>query len=395
MEHKPTMKSIITILIALISIFSTQTMALNPAKKKLNRTNLKEIYNQDKFTDFKAVIYHISDEKSKVYVDIKLKDLKYFQAQNKNSHFARFRIFYELFQSYETRTPIDTATLNFTDTLNYGLDADMIPDFDVSAIFPGDYILKITLTDLNRKEDNTVFNIFKVSKTDKTTAQNFLVTDNENNPIFTKNIVPGQIFKIRYNNEEVKQLVVRYYNRQLAVAKTPFSVEKRTPFRFKPDSLYDVRLVMGESESLQLPYHGIYHFQADSSGIDGLALFRFDEGFPEVETPVLAIQTLRYLTTQKEFDALMKYPDYKIAVDSFWLQRSSGKAERAKNMIAKYYGRVVFANQMFTSYLEGWKTDKGIIYIIYGPPSEVYRKTGQEQWVYGERGNPLTHKFLF
>jgi GWxTD domain-containing protein len=389
------MKNLIILLIVFVSIFSTETMALNPAKKKLNRTNLKDIYNQDKFTDLKAVIYHISEEKSKVYVDIRLKDLKYFQIQNKNSHIARFRIFYELFQSYETRTPIDTATLNFIDTLNYSLDAEMIPDFDIPAIFPGDYILKITLTDLNRRENNTVFNLYQVSKTNKTTAQNFLVTDNENNPVFTKNIEPGQIFKIRHSNEEVKQLVVRYYNRQLAVAKTPFSIEKRSTFRFKPDSLYDVGLVEGKSELLQFPYNGIYHFQADSSVVDGLSLTRFEEGFPEVETPVLAIQTLRYLTTQKEFDALMKYPDYKIAVDSFWLQRSSGKAERAKNMIAKYYGRVVFANQMFTSYLEGWKTDKGIIYIIYGSPSEVYRKTGQEQWVYGERGNPLTINFYF
>ena len=50
---------------------------------------------------------------------------------------------------------------------------------------------------------------------------------------------------------------------------------------------------------------------------------------------------------------------------------------------------------LFSSYQEGWKTDRGLIYIIYGPPSEVYRKTGEEEWIYGERNNPLSIKFYF
>ena len=140
---------------------------------------------------------------------------------------------------------------------------------------------------------------------------------------------------------------------------------------------------------------GIYHFQTDTAQTEGTTVFHFDEGFPEIETPLQAILPLRYLTTQKEYDALLNYPDHKIAIDSFWLVRASNKPERAKNMIAKYYQRVVLANRMFTSYQEGWKTDRGIVYIIYGPPTEVYRKTGQEQWIYGERGNPLNINFYF
>jgi GWxTD domain-containing protein len=104
---------------------------------------------------------------------------------------------------------------------------------------------------------------------------------------------------------------------------------------------------------------------------------------------------LRYLTTQKEYDQLLDASDYKAAVDNFWLERATNQPERAKNMIARYYQRVWDSNMMFSSYQEGWKTDRGIIYIIYGTPSEVYRKSGEEEWIYGERGNPMSIKFYF
>jgi len=114
-----------------------------------------------------------------------------------------------------------------------------------------------------------------------------------------------------------------------------------------------------------------------------------------VSVPAQALAPLRYLSTEQEFEKLLAYVDYKTAVDSFWLERSSFKPERAKNMIKRYYSRVQEVNRIFSSYQEGWKTDRGLIYIIYGPPSEVYRNDEEEEWVYGERGNPLSIRFYF
>jgi hypothetical protein len=64
-------------------------------------------------------------------------------------------------------------------------------------------------------------------------------------------------------------------------------------------------------------------------------------------------------------------------------------------MIKLYYNRVMDANRFFTSYLEGWKTDRGIIYIIYGPPNVVYKGRNVEGWVYGEDKNMLSINFTF
>jgi hypothetical protein len=63
--------------------------------------------------------------------------------------------------------------------------------------------------------------------------------------------------------------------------------------------------------------------------------------------------------------------------------------------VAAYFGRVESANRNFSSYLEGWKTDRGLMYIIYGPPSEVYRNQQSETWIYGDRNSSLSYIFNF
>ena len=42
---------------------------------------------------------------------------------------------------------------------------------------------------------------------------------------------------------------------------------------------------------------------------------------------------------------------------------------------------------MFTSHLEGWKTDRGMISIIFGPPSYIRKTKSAEIWYYGQQSN--------
>lgn len=383
----------IFILLSFICIFNL--IAQKPGKKKLFKTNIVSMYDESKYTKFSAEIYHSSDDKSTVYVAINLNDLIYSSGTQTETKTAWFKIFYELFDNYESKAPLDTASYVYSDDQHDSEGGEMTVDFDIPARYPDDYLLKITLIDLNRQKDNDVFRFYDVIKSNKNTAQNFLVTDNDYYPVFEKHINTGEYFKIQSAQMDTGLIYIRYYDRELPVARTPFSTDKNITFRFDPDSIYSVTVANGTTELLELPFHGIYHFQTDISQTEGLTLFSFDNGFPDIETPLQAILPLRYLTTQKEYDALLASEDYKAAVDNFWLERATYQPERAKNMIARYYQRVWDANMLFTSYQEGWKTDRGIIYIIYGPPSEVYRKTGEEEWIFGERGNPLSIKFFF
>ena len=40
------------------------------------------------------------------------------------------------------------------------------------------------------------------------------------------------------------------------------------------------------------------------------------------------------------------------------------------------------ANHLFTDFKAGWKTDRGMMYIVFGRPDEVYRTNSLEEWYY-------------
>jgi hypothetical protein len=56
--------------------------------------------------------------------------------------------------------------------------------------------------------------------------------------------------------------------------------------------------------------------------------------------------------------------------------------------MTEYFERIDYANRSFRSYAAGWLTDKGRVYIIYGPPDRVdtdpFRTDGRatETWHY-------------
>jgi GWxTD domain-containing protein len=165
-------------------------------------------------------------------------------------------------------------------------------------------------------------------------------------------------------------------------------------FQYKPDSIFLVPLFNGESDWLELPDHGFYHFQKDTSLRDGFTVFRFPDSYPDLTVANQLWGPLRYITSRKEFDSLMLSQNTKAAVDEFWL-KTARTQERALVLLQKYYLHVEEANRYFQSYHEGWKTDRGLIYVVFGKPTYVYRGEGIEEWVYGEPQNRNSLRFTF
>ena len=95
--------------------------------------------------------------------------------------------------------------------------------------------------------------------------------------------------------------------------------------------------------------------------------------------PETMIDPLKYLTNQNEIEEIKKSDRVKVALDEFWLE-ITGNIERSRELIRIYFNRVLYANYFFTSHKEGWRTDRGMIYIIYGPPDKVYKTPGGERW---------------
>ena len=362
---------------------------------KLSKNNIAFLYAEQSNSNTRWMAYHVSDSKTTIYGEIHLEDFIYRHAWNNGGEQkAKFSVTYHLLDSYTSKEIIDSAEIVFSDSIGFGTSLRKIISFDVLAAYPGNYILEILLTDFNSPGNRQV-SILRLNKESRFSAQNFMILNEYNEPVFDPYLNQFDRFILKYNDPGISAVNIRYYNREFPLAKPPFSIDRRETYTFKPDSLYMIELTDGLSQMLDFPFKGIYFIQPSEDVPEGITLYRFYDDFPEVNTTGRAIEPLRYLTTEKEFSVLKSYENYKIAIDSFWLEHASYNTERAKKMIKRFYTRVEMANREFTSYHEGWKTDRGLIYIIYGPPSEVYRKNGEEEWIYGERGNPLSIRFFF
>jgi GWxTD domain-containing protein len=73
-------------------------------------------------------------------------------------------------------------------------------------------------------------------------------------------------------------------------------------------------------------------------------------------------QSFKQLTTDEEREKF---------IEQFWLRRDPISSTAANEFKEEYYRRIAYANERFGGKLPGWKTDRGRIYIVYGPADEI------------------------
>ena len=60
-------------------------------------------------------------------------------------------------------------------------------------------------------------------------------------------------------------------------------------------------------------------------------------------------------------------------IEQFWIRRAADPISLDYDFKAEHYRRIVFANEKYGGSLSGWKTDRGRIYVLFGPPDSVDR----------------------
>ncbi len=133
-------------------------------------------------------------------------------------------------------------------------------------------------------------------------------------------------------------------------------------------------------------------FQSDSSTNIGRGLITVPSYFPKFRLHKELVLPLIYISTKEEYELLSAAENKKKAFDTFWIGRVNNK-ERAKKSIKKFYQNVFKSNAYFSNYKEGWKTDQGMVYIIFGAPLSVYRNENEETWSYYRLGEWISFNF--
>ncbi len=95
------------------------------------------------------------------------------------------------------------------------------------------------------------------------------------------------------------------------------------------------------------------------------------------------LDIIRYLITPQEERIFREMPpeDRGEFIMDFWARRDLDPSTPENEFRSQYYTRLAVADKAFRAGIPGWMTDKGRIYILLGPPTDVIKKTMGEKSV--------------
>ncbi|HUG44577.1 MAG TPA: GWxTD domain-containing protein, partial [Acidobacteriota bacterium] len=106
-----------------------------------------------------------------------------------------------------------------------------------------------------------------------------------------------------------------------------------------------------------------------------------------------------YLISDEEhdvFQGLTTADEKDTFIEEFWRRRDPDPASAFNEYREEHYRRIAYANQHFGSGIPGWKTDRGRIYIMFGPPDESeYHSGGQNYTRAHHEGGGRTSTYPF
>jgi GWxTD domain-containing protein len=339
------------------------------------------------------IVYHERPEVSRLYIKLFTQELLFNQANREGKYMGSLKVHYEL---REVINGNDSETIADSATISYSLDRNAIKDVFFASIpfiaFQDKiYSLKVNTTDQLRNKSSISF--LEVDKSSVNTAQNFkVISFRTGYPSFNKVFNSNEVFFITYARRQIDTIYVKYYRNTFPLPRPPVTNLTSTRPEFIPDSIFPY--LYRDTISYRLPYEGMYHIQVDPKQQGGLTLFNFGDSYPRVTTIDEMIGPLAFLTSTVEFNDLINQTNKKLALDNFWLQ-TTGNVETSRELIRIYYNRVFFANYYFSSYKEGWKTDRGMMFIIYGPPNALTKAAETEIWTYYRKRGKEPLRFTF
>ena len=85
-------------------------------------------------------------------------------------------------------------------------------------------------------------------------------------------------------------------------------------------------------------------------------------------------QDVRYIIGDEERSAFMKLSNDEERdqfIEQFWLRRDPTPDTEENEYKEEHYRRIAYANEHFAAGIPGWRTDRGRMYIMYGPADEI------------------------
>ncbi len=334
--------------------------------------------------------FNNNDSVSELNINVNQNKLLFIKLPDTKIFSAHYEIAYIVYSNYEKALVLDSTTIEFSVNKEEAV-SNKKHQIKFEAQKGRNYVIEIIARDLQRNSNFSF--VSEVHKTSYLDNHYYQVIQKEKGVANSFTVSKGEVcIENRFLLND--SLQVRCYFREFAIPLPPSSLDNPPAFNRKADSTFWVKTDNTGNFSLEIKKKGFYLIQQDSAAQNNLCLMHFNNEYPFIVHQKQMIDALEYLCDKKEFEDLESNANVKEAINNFWME-SCGNQENAKEHIKQFYLRVELANKFFSSYREGWFTDRGMIFIIFGQPRYIIRSQNSERWVYGDDNSVMSEDFSF
>jgi GWxTD domain-containing protein len=366
---------------AALAVIVTVAVLMASCAVTQNVTDTKDmsyIYNPTRsiYTP-RITVYNEDAETSVLNIGIRRGELYFNEANPEGVPMASVLLSVRLYDNTLGGVLADTSTYKY-DIKREDTGGEYVFRTPLSANDGSSYTAEIKIIDLIRQRTQQLFIDFE--RTGRYSALNYKIRDHfTNNEVFSRVVKADQYINVLAPSLQPDTLWFFYYKAVTEIPPSPTTILPEVTVAPEPEVI--IPLAWSDTLPIMFPNQGIYMISVDSLIREGLVLCNFGPDHPTMTRPETMIAPLAYIATPQEMEELLTSEKPKLALDNFWLERT-GSIERSKELIRIYYNRTLFSNYYFTSYKAGWLTDRGMIYIMYGPPDKVYKNAEGESWGY-------------
>ena len=277
---------------------------------------------------------------------------------------------------------------------------------------PDDYTFKVRLLDLNSNRNRTLQRDKKVRafEIDKLEVSDVLfVNVARTDSLTADNVFPSFRIPIQEKIFVYSEIISPQNTNELKIESTLRQKDGKEGFRFSknivPKNEITKILLQLKKESMARGQNQLYLTVSDGSQSKAVRKdVQFISGDLEGSTNLSIEQMigpLIYVTDGDDWKKLTNASEQEQekVFEEFWDKRDPNPGSPENELFNEFYKRVEAANRNFSfSRKSGWKTDRGRVFIVFGPPDRIeqgtpsrYTQGNYEVWYYED----LREKFVF
>lgn len=321
-------------------------------------------------------IYRTATDGYRLYFRLFPGEFTYGTSKKDTLPHASVSLFYRITEDYESVEILDSLThkLRFANRKM----PPFIAYMPLKPLSKGSYVMEVFVTD--RIGGKVISKVIELDIESAGTDYDLFLLSAKGSPRFRSLLSITDTLRIRCERWKTSPLHVTRYSLDTVLPAAPDAVFTKVEFQAVADSSWTV--TQHDTVMWHFDEPGIYHF-SDGNEPGGSKLLCGPDFYPEVKTARQLLRSLAYLATPQEMAELWKLNNPKTALDTFWLARTKGNANDARELIRVYYNRLQLANYYFGGSKEGFLSDRGMIYLILGAPNAVRKTNEGEYWNYG------------